>query len=179
MTSLSEPCCPDGDPDRSRCPGCDLELGRLDAPTHPYVGASPACWERYGRVLERAYADSLRREVLQLAVDAYACQHPGVPGRRSAQSVGIHLVTLCMVLEQGTDPRVGPKLHKRMVARPDVFTWLTPPGDRGHRTVLDVLTTDAYAAAVRAWAQDVWGAWEAHHDTVRSWVSPCLTLGRS
>lgn len=129
-------------------------------------------------MLERAYADSVCREVLQLAVDAYACQHPGEQERRSAQSVGIHLMTLCMVLEQGADPRDGPKLHKRMVARPDVFTWLTPPQDRGHRTVLDVLDvleTDAYAAAVTAWAKDVWAAWVAHHETVRAWIGSSLT----
>ncbi|MBA2343037.1 MAG: hypothetical protein H0V85_06235 [Thermoleophilaceae bacterium] len=126
-------------------------------------------------MLERAYADPVRREVLQLVVDAYACQHPGVPERRSAQSVGIHLMTLCMVLEQGADPRDGPKLHKRMVARPDVFTWLMPPEDRGDRTVLDVLDTDAYAAAVTAWAEDVWAAWVAHHETVRAWIGSSLT----
>jgi hypothetical protein len=58
-----------------------------------------------------------------------------------------------MVLEQGADPREGPKLHRRMVARPDVFTWLTPPHDRGHHTVLDVLDGEAYVAAVTAWAE--------------------------
>lgn len=164
-----------GDDGRSRCPGCDVELPVSGGPTHPYIGASAGCWERYGLVLERAYADPERREVLQLAVDAYACQHPGVPERRSAQSVGIHLMTLFMVLEQGADPRDGPKLHKRMVARPEVFTWLTPPQDRGRRTVLDVLDTDAYAAAVTAWAEDVWAAWATHHDTVRAWISSSLT----
>lgn len=75
-----------------------------------------------------------------------------------------------MVLEQGADPREGPKLHRRMVARPGVFTWLTPPHDRGHHTVVDVLDGEAYAAAVTAWAEAVWGAWEEHHDTVRAWV---------
>ena len=170
MTAASEPGCSGGDGDLSRCAGCGLELRVSDGWTHPYIGASPACWERYGCVLERAYADPLRREVLQLAVDAYACQHPGEAGRRSAQSVALHLVTLCMVLEQGADPREGPKLHRRMVARPDVFTWLTPPHDRGHHTVLDVLDGKAYAAAVTAWAEAVWGAWEEHHDTVRAWV---------
>lgn len=149
-----------------------------EGPSHPYIGASAACWELYGRVLERAYADPVRREVLQLVVDAYACQHPGEEEGRSAQSVGIHLVTLCMVLEHGADPREGPKLHKRMVARPAIFTWLPPPTARGHRTVLDVLDADEYAAAVTGWAKSVWGAWEEHHDTVRRWVGPSLSSAK-
>jgi hypothetical protein len=32
---------------------------------------------------------------------------PGVPERRSIQSVTLHLITLCLVLEDGADPRAG------------------------------------------------------------------------
>ncbi len=158
----------------SRCPGCRAWLSSSDGPTHLYIGASAECWERYGAVLEQAYSSSDRRAVLQLAVDAYACQHPGEPARRSAQSAGIHLATLCMVFEQDSDPREGPRLHRRMVARPEGFTWLEPPDDRGHRTIGDVLESEHYAAAVTTWARDVWLAWAEHHDTVRSWVGTSL-----
>jgi len=158
------------------CPGCGLDLPPSDGTRHPYIGASAACWALYGDVLERAYADPACREVLQLAVDAYACQHPGEPGRRSAQSVGIHLMTLCMVIEDGADPRHGPKLHRRMVARPS-FAWLPPPPDRGEVTVRAVGdTTDpiGYVGAVHRWARAVWDAWETHHATIRARIASSL-----
>lgn len=154
------------------CPGCGLDLPGSDGPSHPYYGASPACWELYGRALERAYGDATCRDVLQLVVDAYAWQHPGVEERRNAQSVGIHLMTLCLILEDGADPREGPKLHRRMVARP-TYSWLDSPADRGRLTVAtltDAPTANAYADAARAWADDVWRAWRPHHDTVRAWL---------
>lgn len=158
------------------CPGCGLRLAASDGPAHPYYGASPACWAVYGRALARAYSDPAYRDVLQLVVDAYACQHPGQPGRRSTQSVGIHLMMLCMVLEERADPRDGPKLHARMVARP-TFTWLEPPPDRGRVTVgavLDAPTGAAYVDAAWAWARDTWRAWKPHHATVRAWIAASL-----
>ena len=158
------------------CPGCGARLPPVDAPAHPYIGASTGCWALYGRVLERAYADPVCRDVLQLVVDAYACQHPGEPGRRSAQSVGIHLMTLCMVLEDGADPRDGPRLHKRMVARP-AFAWLEPPAHRGAaaaHALAESPTPAAYVDGAWAFARDVWRAWAPHHATVRGWIAPSL-----
>ncbi len=107
-----------------------------------------------------------------MQVDAYAVQHPGEPGRRAAQSVGIHLMTLCLVLERGGDPHEGPRLHRRMVARP-VFAWLEPPQQRGSVTVADVLTTrdaSGHVAAAQEWGLSVWQAWADHHGTVRAWL---------
>jgi hypothetical protein len=163
--------------DRSRgdesCPGCAVRLAASGGPTHRYIGASPACWALYGRALERAYSDAVCRGVLQLVVDAYACQHPGTPRRRSAQSVGIHLMTLYLVLVCGADPRDGPKLHRRMVSRP-AFRWLEPPCERGRLTVaslVDARTAEAYVDAAWRWARDVWCAWDAHHAEVQRWVT--------
>lgn len=159
--------------DRAACPGCGLSLPLVDGPSHPYIGASPACWAVYGRALERAYSEPACREVLQLVVDAYACQHPGEPGRRSAQSVAIHLMTLCLVLERGADPRDGPRLHRRMVARP-ALSWLEPPGDRGGvtvRIVVDAATVPEYVDGAWTWARETWRAWSGHHAAVRSWLA--------
>lgn len=160
----------------STCCGCGAVLPRIDGRIHPYVVSSPACWAAYGEVSARTYQDPQRQGVLQVQVDTYAAQHPGQPGRRSAQSVGIHLMTLCLVLERGADPREGPRLHKQMVQRP-VFRWLEPPRIRGLVTVLDVLATgdaDSHIAAVNDWGRSVWEAWAPHHATVRAW----LDLGR-
>jgi uncharacterized protein DUF5946 len=156
----------------STCPGCAVVLPEVAGPSHPYMHASPACWATYGEVLARSYQDPQLRHVHQLLVDAYAVQHPGVPSRRAARSVGIHLMTLCLVLERGADPREGPRLHKLMVERP-IFHWLEPPSSRGDLTVVDVHTAadaSGHIAAVRAWAGSAWEAWRPHHATVRGWL---------
>jgi len=159
------------------CPGCGLELAaRPGAPSHPYIGASPECWALFGELLAREYQDPAYFRVHQLTVDTYAAQHPGVPERRSIQSVGLHLMTLCMVVEDDADPLQGPKLHKRFVSRP-VFHWLEPPQPNGRLTVADTLganSPEEHRDAVHAWARDVWDAWAIHHQTVRSWLEGAL-----
>jgi hypothetical protein len=166
-----------GQPEISPCPGCGLVLPQASGPTHRYIGASAACWSLYGEVLAGIYGDADRRRLLQLVVDCYAVQHPGSPGRQAAQSVAIHLMTLCLCVEHGRDPGDGPRLHKAMVERP-VFTWLEPPPSRGSFTIRDVAqapTREQYESIVWRWARDVWQVWSAHHDTVRSWLAGCGT----
>jgi hypothetical protein len=108
----------------------------------------------------------------QLLVDAHAVQHPDGDDPRAVQSVGIHLMTLCLFIERGADTGLGTQLHRPMVERP-VFHRLTAPSSRGRRTVLDV-PVEAEADVVRpeayAWARDVWSAWSEHHATVRRWL---------
>ncbi len=163
--------------EQTTCPGCGLALpARPGLPTHPYIGASPECWERFGELLAREYEDPAYLRIHQLTVDAYAAQHPGNPERRAIQSVAVHLMTLAMVLEDGLDPRRGPPLHKRMVRRAD-YEWLEPPSMEGRMTVLDVLqakTPCEHERLVRAWAEDVWEAWAAHHRRVRVWIEQSL-----
>lgn len=159
------------------CPGCGLRLAPVEGPAHAYIGASPACWALYGQALERGYADPACGEVLQLVVDAYACQHPGEPERRSAQSVVIHLMTLCLFLEGRADPRDGSRLHRRMVESRQRFDWLEPPAERGEVTVVAVTeapSTAAYVEAAWAWAGSVWDAWDGHHAAVRRRVAAAL-----
>lgn len=158
------------------CPGCGLVLPISDGPTHAYIGSSASCWELFGELLAREFSNPAYFRTHQLTVDTYAVQHPGAPERRSAQSVGLHLMTLCLFLEQGADPTDGPKLHERMVGRPE-FYWLEPPPKSGRMTVADVLEArdaEAHERFVRAWAQDVWEAWAPHHDVVREWVKRSL-----
>ncbi|MGH3545502.1 MAG: DUF5946 family protein [Mycobacteriales bacterium] len=98
---------------------------------------SPSCWASYGDLLSVQYSDPERMAFHQLVVDAYAVQHPDGDDPRAIQSVGIHLMTLCLFLEHGTHPSLGTRLHRRMVDRP-VFHKLEPPPSRGRLTVLDV-----------------------------------------
>jgi len=154
------------------CLGCRVRLPAVEAPAHPYMTCSPACWLRYGDLLAVQYADPRRMAFHQLIVDAYAGQHPDGDDPRAIQSVGIHLMTLCLFLERGTDPSLGTRLHQRMVDRP-VFHQLESPSSPGRLTMLDVPLDDnpgLARAASYAWAGDVWRAWVVHHQTVREWV---------
>ncbi|MEJ7750749.1 MAG: DUF5946 family protein, partial [Thermoleophilaceae bacterium] len=66
---------------------------------------------------------------------------------------------------------------RRMVSRPS-FDWSRPPDMSGVTTVLDVLEASdpaAHERAVLAWGADVWGAWAAHHETVRAWLKQSFT----
>lgn len=127
---------------------------------------------RYGELLAAQYSNPRRMAFHQIIVDTYAVQHPDGDDPRAIQSVGIHLMTLCLFLERGTDPSLGTHLHRRMVDRP-VFHQLEPPASRGRLTMLIVpLNSDPTTArrAAYAWAEDVWTAWAAHHQVVRDWV---------
>ncbi|MDQ3767650.1 MAG: DUF5946 family protein [Actinomycetota bacterium] len=143
---------------------------------HPYIGSSASCWALFGELLAREFNDPQYFGVHQLTVDTYAVQHPGVAERRSIQSVGLHLMTLCLVFEHGADPSHGPELHKRMVNRL-TFHWLEPPRLSGRMTVADILRSSdsqEHIGLVRAWARDVWEAWMAHHPVVRGWINQSL-----
>lgn len=140
---------------------------------HPYMVSSPACWAAFGEVLAREYSEPALLSIHRLSVDAYAVQHPGSPCRQSIQSVGVHLIRLCLFLEHGLAPD---RANEAMLAAGRIkhtFSWLEPPSALGAVTVHDVLQateTSAHAAMVRRWAQSAWDAWGPHHDRVRQWL---------
>src|SRR3954447_19096085 len=154
----------------STCPGCGLSLPRHGGPTHAYVGASPACWSLYGQLPTSFGMTSVGETVRRLALDAYALQHPGRPEMRSVQSVAVHAMGLCVLLERGAEERrIKPVLGRRPTRKAPALHWLEPPRPNGTLTVQGIRAADepkTYAAAVEAWAADVWAAWEPHHDTV-------------
>jgi Family of unknown function (DUF5946) len=159
------------------CPGCGLVLPSSEGPTHAYLGSSASCWALFGELSAREFGDPAYFGVHQLSVDTYAVQHPGVPERRSIQSVGLHLMTLSLFLEGGAEASKGPALHQRIMANRPAFPWLEPPAMSGRMTVADVLEArDApeHHRLVREWAQDVWQAWAPHHPVVRDWVEQSL-----
>ncbi|MEJ5913322.1 DUF5946 family protein [Pseudokineococcus sp. 1T1Z-3] len=119
----------------ARCLGCGALLPPLPAQAvapHPYTTAFATCWSAYGQLLAAQYTDPARMLFHQLLVDAYVVQHPGDPttgerDRRVVQSVGIHLMTLCLFFEHEADPAEGTGLHRRMVARPALASCVGPP----------------------------------------------------
>lgn len=155
------------------CPGCHGQFPVQDGPVHAYMEASPGCWAAFGRVLAREYADPALSVVHRLSVDAYAVQHPGQPSRQSIQSVGVHLVRLCLFLERGLQPQAANAAMLAAARRKADYTWLEPPASRGALTVADVASADsaeAHARQVRAWAAQMWAVWAPHHATVRRWA---------
>ncbi len=154
------------------CLGCGALVPETDGPgpTHAYMLASPGCWALFGEASAREHADvRYRRGGLQM-VDAYAVQHPGVPERRSSQSVWIHLVSLCLRLEQRLADDVTIRAIQRLASERRDYPWLEPPPSLGDVTVVDVhaaTTAEAHVAAVRRWCESAWAAWAAHHEPVR------------
>lgn len=157
------------------CPGCGADLAPVEGPAHAYIGASPACWARYGELLARTYEQPTWFHTLQDAVDAYAVQHPGLDGRRQRQSVAVHLVALCLTLEHGWSPDRLPAARRQLIDAIDDFPWLEPPApDPNEVRITDVVqatSADTHAALTRRWAASVWDRWSPHHDTVHGWVA--------
>ena len=163
----------EGSASRVRCVGCGGLVPRIEGPSHRYMESSPGCWQVFGEVLAREFSDPAYGALHRLSVDTYAVQHPGRPGPQAIQSVCVHLISLCMILERGVTPRSATKALASAVGNKGRYSWLTPPSSLGEITVVDVAgaaTPDEHLKRVRAWAASAWAAWRPHHDTVRGWL---------
>jgi hypothetical protein len=156
------------------CPGCGARVADVEEMRRrPYIGSAPGCFLLYSEVLAREYGDFRYTPAHQLTVDAYAVQHPGVPERRAARSVAIHLVGLCLTLERGRGVAELPLLRQRLAPSKRSFPWLEPPASVGELTVVDIhaaATSGAHRSLVDRWAASVWQAWSAYHPQVRAWA---------
>jgi hypothetical protein len=162
--------------DTTACPGCGVVLPCHAGPTHAYMDASPACLRLYGRATSLSWGQRDGLPLLRLVVDAYGAQHPGARGIRSIQSIAVHLMGLCMVLERGAhgEPRLLPARDRQPPPRARLdLHWLEPPRPIGTLTIqgpVEAAGGVEHAVLVEAWAREVWAAWEPHHATVRDWV---------
>ena len=164
------------------CPGCGALVPDIDGPTHAYLGASPGCWAAWGAFQARSFASPAIAAVQPIAVDVYAVQHPGLAERRAIQSVWVHLVSLCLVLERGRSPADGILAKQQLLAGSRAFLRLDPPVGSYAMTVLDVASVEREAVPreVRLWADVTWAAWHAHHAAVRERAEALgLTWGAS
>lgn len=155
------------------CSGCGGLFPDVEGTAHPYIGASAGCWAIRGEIAAREYGEFRSMPVLQLSVDTYAVQHPGVPGRREIQSVAVHLMGLCLALERGAGPHHIVRVLRQAKTIVPRGSWLEPPVPNGRLTVLEVrgaADPAEHARRVATWAQSVWDAWAPHHETVRGWV---------
>jgi hypothetical protein len=156
------------------CPGCGLVVPPVDGPTHPYIGASPGCWAMFTELSLRPLGSLGGGELL---TDAYAVQHPGVPGRRAIQSVCVHLILLCATVERQWPSSRAVWLRRRALAQPMQWRWLEPPLPVGTLTVAHLAAVsgaDERGHRLREWAEDVWAAYRLHHGEVRGWLDDLL-----
>lgn len=155
------------------CFSCGGSFPDMEGPTHRYMLSSPGCWATYGEVLAREYEDRGYFAVHRLTVDAYAVQHPGSTDRQSIQSVGLHLVRLCLFLEHDLQPEHADTAMRQAAEQKHRMIWLEPPGSLGAITTADVAkvtSAQEHTEKIRDWARCVWDAWSAHHGQVRAWL---------
>jgi len=141
---------------------------------HAYVPATAHCWRIFGEV----QADEMQRfgypAAHRLVVDAYMASHPGDgTDHRDRQSVAVHLVSLCGVLERGWTPAAALLALRRFVSKETEFPLLAPPTAPPELTVRSmVASADAadYDRRAHLWAWSVWRAWGAEHVRIRSYV---------
>ncbi|THJ64924.1 hypothetical protein E8P82_13680 [Arthrobacter echini] len=164
------------------CPGCGGLVPDVPGPVHPYMRASPGCWQVYGDVVARWYAEPLAGPARWHHVDAYAVQHAGGAehDRRQRRSVAVHLITLCSLLELRQRPEVAAARRGRtsdvVLPRVGLSDWpyLEPPSRQGPVTVADldgVRTTAEEDTVAAAWLESAWTAWAEHHAVVRTWAT--------
>lgn len=159
---------------QTRCLGCHAVVPDVGEPVGLLYCVSPGCWAIYGEVLAREYGEYRFPPVHRMTLDSYALQHPGRPGPKAANSVALHLTSLCFTLERGFDPDRTTEAVRRLLRRREGFLWLDPPSTFGPLTILDVHRTHdllIHSQCVREWAECVWQAWSMHHETVRAWAA--------
>ncbi len=155
------------------CPGCGALFQDIDGPVHRYMESSAGCWAAYGEVLAREYTDPRYAHIHRLTVDAYAVQHPGRSSPQSIQSVAVHLISLCLILEYDVDMHRATEAIGVAIQAKGKYRWLPPPVGTYARTVADVqkaCTVQEHHDLVHAWAKCVWSFWSEHHATIHTWL---------
>jgi len=139
------------------CPQCGAVVPDIDGPTHAYVPSAPGCWAAFGALRADEMLRFAGSEANNLVVDTYMAQHPGDGlDRRDRQSVFVHLVSLCAVLEEGASPSRSPEVLRAVLARRTVLS------------VADATSVEDHDARARRWAVSVWESWREYHATIRA-----------
>jgi hypothetical protein len=149
------------------CPACGAPLGGRDA-----------CQAAFDRLGAAAWMTPARAAVHNLVVDTYAMQHPEEYGK-SAKSYIAHLTALCCGVEHAGHPKKYWTIPR----------WLDGPAKlekpklvsaRGKMTIADVVDVndEEFGERVRAWARDVWTAYEPQHTLAREWLQMAIAAAR-
>ena len=152
------------------CPNCGAVVPDIDGPTHAYMISSPGCWAAFGRLQAGEPARSGYQTVHGLAVDAFAASHGGDGSqRRDRQSVCLHLMALCLVLQRGQGSRRRMALLRGLTAVKRDWPRLERPEGvpaLSHTHAAHAGDGEEYAARVTEWAQAVWAFWAPEHERI-------------
>lgn len=165
-----------------RCPGCAARFAPFEGATHPYIGASAACWALHSAVLAGAEPpaellatstiDPVRATVATgpaaaraLLLDAYAAQHHGTPSPQAIQSVAVHLLVLHGVLARGVAVDAALWIRRQAVRKKGVYAWLTPPAADAAYSLRHCFPGQGIdvPCGVEAYVTSVHAAWQALH----------------
>lgn len=154
------------------CPSCGALCSDIDGPTHPYMVASAGCWAAFGALQADEAARFGYPSVHALIVDAYAASHGGDgSARRDRQSVCIHLIALCAVIDCAETPRGRVVLLQRLTRRKVEWPALNrPAGVPGlsHTHATGAAAIADYTKRGREWAGAIWSFWYPEHDRIRA-----------
>jgi Family of unknown function (DUF5946) len=150
-----------------KCFGCGAWIENVEGQPHEYIGAPQGCWNLYEQILVKEFGEFNYPELThRLTVDTYAIQHPGVPSRKSIQSVNIHLISLFYIFIKNNTGKQATKKMSEILAKEPTLEWLEPPIPNGQKTVIDVLKAKdklEHEKFVREWAENVWECWLSKH----------------
>ncbi len=155
----------------SACVACGFQ-GDIDGVTHDYMSFSPACWARYGEVLEREFSDGGYFEAHRLLVDACCGQHSVADERRARQSLHIHLAALMLHFEDGANKSEIVAFLSN-AARDKEFLPLEMPKENRSVSIAGVYDAEdavAHGVAVEKYARGVFDAWAIHHGVFRALI---------
>lgn len=161
-----------------KCFACGAESLAIEGECHPYMLASPGCWEMFTEIMAREFSDIRYWEGHQYTVDAYACQHIGIQeDKRAVNSVHIHLAALYGIFEEGISLHEAPVLRAQFsqyYKGKDLLQWLDPPQSFGEYTVFELWDNDdpeLHFSIAENWARSVWLSWSHQHERIADLVA--------
>ncbi|MEP3276821.1 MAG: DUF5946 family protein [Stappiaceae bacterium] len=162
---------------KTACPGCGVQLEKVEGPVHEYMEGSPACFALFTQLLACEYSDRALLPTHRLTVDTYAVQHPGRDKtRQQIQSVGLHLARLGLQLARPLPPKETNDVMLGLGRHKHTLEFIEPP-KRFSATVAnpaEFVGTPRHADKVREWAVSTWNDWSDHHDYILRWTTKWL-----
>lgn len=153
---------------------CGVERTAEGAPTHAYVPATAGCWQLFGEVqADESLRFGYPAHAHKTVVDAYMASHPGNgKDRREAQSVVVHLVGICGLLELNWAPEQSRNAMRKLLAKrggdlPVLRPW-PQPSTLTVESMVGAGDLETYEHRAHLWVEDVWDAWSEVHTTIRS-----------